>query len=127
MPLSSLTAADLQVGGWVPFCVFGGCLVRSLLFAHGVGSHGLVAAFCLFIALLGNPPPIHTRLHHQLILSSYPNTQRTNQTIHPLFTEDVTAVWSYEASVERKNSAGGTAKASVLAQVATVRAYLQGL
>lgn len=39
----------------------------------------------------------------------------------------MTAVWSYETSVERKNSAGGTAKSSVLAQVATVRAYLQGL
>lgn len=44
-----------------------------------------------------------------------------------MFTEDVTSVWSYETSVERKNSAGGTAKSSVLAQVATVKAYLQSL
>jgi argininosuccinate lyase len=56
-------------------------------------------------------------------LSPSPNPQ----TIHPLFTDDVTSVWSYETSVERKNSAGGTAKSSVLAQIATVKEYLQGL
>lgn len=50
-----------------------------------------------------------------------------HQTIHPLFTADVTEVWSYETSVERKNAAGGTAKSSVLAQVAAVQGYLQGL
>lgn len=39
----------------------------------------------------------------------------------------MTAVWSYEASVERKASAGGTAKAAVLAQVGAVKEYLKGL
>ncbi len=47
--------------------------------------------------------------------------------IHPLFDEDVTEVWSYETSVERKNAAGGTAKASVLAQIATVKTYVSSL
>ena len=38
------------------------------------------------------------------------------QSLHPLFTEDVMAVWDFEAAVERRDSTGGTSKRSVLAQ-----------
>ena len=42
-------------------------------------------------------------------------------TLHPSFADDVSDVWSYEHSVESRNSAGGTAKASVLAQIGAVK------
>jgi len=38
------------------------------------------------------------------------------QTLHPLFTEDVMAVWDFEAAVERRDATGGTSKRSVLEQ-----------
>lgn len=39
------------------------------------------------------------------------------QKIDPRFEEDVSKVWDYEVSVERKSSIGGTAKSSVLRQI----------
>jgi argininosuccinate lyase len=39
------------------------------------------------------------------------------QRIDPRFERDVSKVWDYEVSVERKNSIGGTAKSSVLKQI----------
>ena len=47
--------------------------------------------------------------------------------IHPLFGDDVAEVWSYEASVERKDAPGGTARSSVLAQIKSVREQVAGL
>lgn len=44
--------------------------------------------------------------------------------LHPLFGDDVTAVWSFEASVESRNAAGGTAKAAVLSQAAALRSWV---
>lgn len=43
------------------------------------------------------------------------------QTLHPLFSEDVSKIWSYENSAESRNSIGGSAKAKVLEQIAAVR------
>ena len=40
------------------------------------------------------------------------------QTLHPLFTDDVMAVWDYEVAIERRDSTGGTSKRSVLKQAA---------
>lgn len=45
------------------------------------------------------------------------------QAIDPRFEADVTNVWDYEVSVERKCSIGGTAKESVLRQINDVLAY----
>lgn len=49
------------------------------------------------------------------------------KTLHPLFEDDVAAVWSYETSVERKDAPGGTAKSSVLHQIKRVRSLVDGL
>jgi argininosuccinate lyase len=43
------------------------------------------------------------------------------------FDDDVTKVWDYEASVERKNSIGGTAKASVITQIEDVIVFAKTL
>ena len=37
--------------------------------------------------------------------------------LHEAFEADVTEVWDFEASIERRSSKGGTSKSSVLAQV----------
>ena len=47
------------------------------------------------------------------------------KTLHPLFEEDVAAVWSYENSVEKKASMGGTGRAPVLEQVKLIRKWLE--
>jgi argininosuccinate lyase len=57
-------------------------------------------------------------------LSSLTCTQL--KTLHEAFEEDVEEVWSYETSVERKDSTGGTSKRAVLEQVTTMRAYIDG-
>lgn len=46
------------------------------------------------------------------------------RTLHPLFGDDVAAVWSYEHSVESRDAEGGTSKRAVLEQVAKLRAWL---
>jgi len=43
------------------------------------------------------------------------------------FEDDVTKVWDYEVSVERKSSIGGTGKASVLKQIEDVVAFAKEL
>ncbi|KAL7571032.1 hypothetical protein ACA910_003751 [Epithemia clementina (nom. ined.)] len=45
------------------------------------------------------------------------------QKIDPRFEPDVQQVWNYEASVERKSSAGGTAKAMVQKQIDDIMAF----
>jgi argininosuccinate lyase len=47
--------------------------------------------------------------------------------LHDMFAEDVTDVWSFEASVESRDSDGGTSRRSVLAQVEALRASLERL
>jgi argininosuccinate lyase len=47
------------------------------------------------------------------------------RTLHPLFADDVAAVWSFEASVESRGAEGGTSRAAVLAQVDKLRAWLK--
>ncbi len=49
------------------------------------------------------------------------------QAIDPRFEADVSKVWDYEVSVERKSSLGGTAKASVLKQIEDALAFAQTL
>ena len=49
------------------------------------------------------------------------------KTLHPAFEEDVSEVWSYETSVERKDSTGGTSRRAVLEQVETLRAFIKEL
>jgi argininosuccinate lyase len=44
--------------------------------------------------------------------------------LHPLFTDDVMAVWDYEKSTERKDSTGGTSKRSVLEQADKLEAWV---
>ena len=45
------------------------------------------------------------------------------QGLHPLFTDDVMAVWDFEAAVERRDSTGGTSKRSVLQQADELAAW----
>ncbi|MCD6289212.1 MAG: argininosuccinate lyase [Anaerolineae bacterium] len=47
------------------------------------------------------------------------------QAISPLFGEDVAEVWDFERSVERRRSAGGTARAAIEAQIAQARALVR--
>jgi len=49
------------------------------------------------------------------------------QEIDSRFEEDVMKVWDYEASVERKSSIGGTAKASVQKQIDDCLAFAKTL
>ena len=49
------------------------------------------------------------------------------QAIDSRFEADVSKVWDYEVSVERKNSIGGTAKASVMKQIEDVLAFAKTL
>jgi len=49
------------------------------------------------------------------------------QKIDPRFEEDVSKVWDYEVSVERKSSIGGTAKSSVLRQIEECLAFANAL
>jgi argininosuccinate lyase len=49
------------------------------------------------------------------------------QEIDSRFEEDVMKVWDYEASVERKSSTGGTAKASVQKQIDDCLAFAKTL
>mmetsp|Transcript_34485 Transcript_34485/g.67846 ORF Transcript_34485/g.67846 Transcript_34485/m.67846 type:complete len:485 (-) Transcript_34485:169-1623(-) len=43
------------------------------------------------------------------------------------FGDDVMSVWNYEQSVERKDSTGGTAKASVMKQITDIKAFAETL
>ncbi|NOZ30136.1 MAG: argininosuccinate lyase [Chloroflexi bacterium] len=45
--------------------------------------------------------------------------------ISPLFAEDVAEVWDFERSVERRRSAGGTARAAIEAQIAQARELVE--
>lgn len=47
------------------------------------------------------------------------------QQLHPLFESDVSAVWDFSASVEKRCSAGGTSRQAVLDQVAQLRATVR--
>ena len=49
------------------------------------------------------------------------------QAIDSRFEADVSEVWNYEVSVERKSSIGGTGKASVLKQIDDVIAFAKTL
>jgi len=46
------------------------------------------------------------------------------QKLHSAFDADVETVWSFEASVERRDVEGGTSRRAVLAQIAQLRAWL---
>ncbi|KAI7872384.1 argininosuccinate lyase [Spinellus fusiger] len=46
------------------------------------------------------------------------------KTLHVSFEEDVASVWSFEASVEKRNAPGGTARSSVQAQIGQLKAWL---
>jgi len=48
------------------------------------------------------------------------------QKLHRAFAADVSAVWSFDLSVERRDVEGGTSRRSVLAQLAHLRAWLAG-
>ena len=49
------------------------------------------------------------------------------RTLHAAFDEDVAAVWSMEASVERRDVAGGTSRRAVEAQIVALRALMQAM
>jgi argininosuccinate lyase len=44
--------------------------------------------------------------------------------LHTAFAEDVAAVWDFETSVDRRDTAGGTSRRAVLAQIADLREWL---
>ncbi|KAI7891054.1 argininosuccinate lyase [Mucor mucedo] len=46
------------------------------------------------------------------------------KTLHPSFEEDVSKVWSFETSIENRNTPGGTAKSSVLEQISLLKTWL---
>ena len=46
------------------------------------------------------------------------------QGLHPAFEQDVTQVWDFEQSVERRDAEGGTSRRAVLAQIAQLREWL---
>ena len=46
------------------------------------------------------------------------------QTLHKAFDEDVVAVWSFEASVDRRDVTGGTSRRAVQEQIERLRAWL---
>jgi argininosuccinate lyase len=45
--------------------------------------------------------------------------------LHPLFSDDVTKVWSFEASCESRDSEGGTSRRSVLEQCDKLSTWLK--
>jgi len=45
------------------------------------------------------------------------------QSLHPLFGDDVLAVWDFDASVERRDSIGGVSKRRVLEQADALAAW----
>ncbi|KAJ2391807.1 argininosuccinate lyase, partial [Coemansia sp. RSA 2603] len=47
------------------------------------------------------------------------------QTLHPAFTDDVSAVWNFERSVDNRSSIGGTSRVTVEAQIALLKKWLQ--
>ncbi|KAJ3335567.1 argininosuccinate lyase [Kappamyces sp. JEL0680] len=47
------------------------------------------------------------------------------KTLHPLFEQDVFAVWDYEKSVEQRCSLGGTSRKTVLLQIEQIKSKLQ--
>ena len=51
------------------------------------------------------------------------------RTLHPLFGDDVAAVWDFGASADSRDTEGGASKRSVLEQGEKLKAYLaeQGL
>jgi argininosuccinate lyase len=44
------------------------------------------------------------------------------KTLHPAFEEDVSDIWDFDCSVEKRDSYGGTSKRRVLEQVEELRA-----
>ncbi|KAI8621405.1 argininosuccinate lyase [Chytriomyces sp. MP71] len=47
--------------------------------------------------------------------------------LHPAFEEDIVQLWDFERSIETRNAAGGTAKASVLEQIQLLKAWLSSV
>ncbi len=47
------------------------------------------------------------------------------RTLHPLFGDDVAKVWSFEASVEARDAAGGTSKRAVLEQAKALATWVR--
>lgn len=47
------------------------------------------------------------------------------KSLHPSFEEDVTKVWNFEQSIENRCTPGGTSRATVLAQIESLKAFLQ--
>ena len=48
------------------------------------------------------------------------------RTIHPLFGDDVDAVWDFGRSADARDTEGGASRRSLTEQVAKMRAYLDG-
>ena len=46
------------------------------------------------------------------------------QAIHPMFEDDVTDVWSFDASAEKRDTEGGTSRRSILQQIEKLKEYL---
>ncbi|CAO3608170.1 unnamed protein product [Cunninghamella blakesleeana] len=46
------------------------------------------------------------------------------KTLHSAFSDDVSAVWSFETSIENRNTPGGTSKSSVSAQIGQLKSWL---
>jgi argininosuccinate lyase len=46
------------------------------------------------------------------------------KSLHPSFDDDVSSVWSFETSIENRNTPGGTSKSSVTAQIQQLKTWL---
>ncbi|KAL0083633.1 argininosuccinate lyase [Phycomyces blakesleeanus] len=46
------------------------------------------------------------------------------KTLHPSFEDDVTSVWSFETSIENRNTPGGTSRSSVQGQISKLKTWL---
>ncbi|KAI9309554.1 argininosuccinate lyase [Cunninghamella echinulata] len=46
------------------------------------------------------------------------------KSLHPSFSDDVAKVWSFETSIENRNTPGGTSKSSVSAQINQLKSWL---
>ncbi|KAJ3416834.1 argininosuccinate lyase [Chytridiales sp. JEL 0842] len=49
------------------------------------------------------------------------------KTLHAAFEADVTTLWDFEKSIENRNAIGGTSKATVLAQVTSLKDFVRAL
>jgi argininosuccinate lyase len=105
-------------------------LTTTNIFENATGStaDGLtICLFFMFVTLRYAPSGACVRLAEEQKVSIDSLTLQQLQAIDSRFEADVSKVWDYEVSVERKSSLGGTCKASVMKQIDDILAFAQTL